>query len=254
MVRRFMQVLAVSAASLAASPALAAASQSEFVASRVGQDGGSLVTKGASGTLGNQMFQLGVRINCADARTTGTIEDGSPSLLDVIKFSHCTTPVGVGGGTGGAGAGHTPTLPATFDSPLELRYSAATGDATLVSSVTIQVNALKCSILLEKGTLENEYTVEEGEEEIGPGQPFVNETTSSTKLKSFPTGYQKKLAIHNVQAGIEFHVHGELCALDGDGGIGIYSGVLSDEVVGGNLEFRPNAEWDKIENKEEFTI
>jgi hypothetical protein len=233
--RRLLLLLGVSAVASALGATAALASVSEYVATE-GTQTGMLTTKGASGTAGHQQLQLGpFTISCEKARSHGSVQDHATSMLDTVALSGCTT-------TGDFGGQPLPVA-AKFENPLELRYLASNGGTELLSGVTIDVKAIKCVIHLSPSELVNGL-----EEEEEPAIPFTNELATSTKLKTFPTGFQKKMSIVNHQNFIEYGFTGSCAALP-SGEEGVYSGTLSDEVTRGNLEFVPGqSEWNKVKN------
>lgn len=235
--RRPITVLLMTVVScLAVTPAAALAGNAEFVAT-AGSQSGALAMKGASGTAGKQELSLPpFTIACTSAKTKGSVEDHAAEMLDGVLPEGCSTAAEFNG--------QQVSLAVKFGGPLELSYTATNGGAELESPVTLQIKAIKCAIELEPGWLPNG-----GQYEYGEGwEPFVNETDSTTKIRTFPTGFQEKLAIHNDLQQIDAVFSGG-CAQLPETYEGSYTGTLSDEVVKGNVHWVP-FEWDKTENKQ----
>jgi hypothetical protein len=228
------------------------ASAAEFIADRAGQASGPFATRGGSGTAGKQEFALApFRVQCAQAKSTGSVDNESGALADTLKFSHCTANVALSDGT-------QLSAPARFSGPLQLGYSARNGGATILAPSTIVIKSLGCTVTMEPGTLFDRFGSIGGPKEgAGGGEPveppFGALLTPTLNLHKFPTGEQEKLSIGNRQTGIHF-AFGGACAAIEPAGPGIYSGQTFEEVVNGNLQYEPEGElegepgtWDKHE-------
>jgi hypothetical protein len=227
---RFAIVLAVAVGAFAASASAALADG--FIVQHEGMSSAQLATKGGSGTAGEQEFSFGaISVRCDAAKSTGIATPAT--LLDSVKFEKCAAETRFGGAEVG--------LKAVVKGPVELSYGA-NEDGSLISGFTIELKAIKCTIDVEPGEgLENAY--------------FENEVASTGKLKSFPSGLQHKLRIWNELIGIAFHAEGQ-CREFAHGEDGVYSGKLSDEVVGGDLAYASNGtpiegEWNRVKNTED---
>lgn len=248
--RKLVLFLAASAACFAAATAAASATTSQFVAS-AGSETGALATKGAAGTAGHVELELPpFTIECAQARTQGSVVDQATSLTDAVKPSRCTTE--------GEFGGEPVPVAAKFENALALEYSATSEGAKLPAGTTIDIKAIKCLIHIEPSELRNAYEAFDPETgEVEPESAFANESTPTTKLGPFPTGFQRRISIDNDQRGISYGFSGS-CGDLPEGDEGAFKGALFDEVPKGNLEFRrgsgEGSEWSKIKNKQELTV
>lgn len=132
-------------------------------------------------------------------------------------------------------------VPAKFEAPLELVFNGTTGGAQLLNEVTVEVKKLGCEAHIQPGSLSDGL-----EEEA----PFEEELVSTSRLRKFPSGVQKKLWVHSREVGLHYYFLGKCFPLFGEDGV--YQGTLSDEVPDGNLNYVPPVEegWNIVTNKE----
>jgi hypothetical protein len=225
-----------------------AALGASFSADRSGQANAPFATRGGSGSAGAQSFDLPpFTVACDRVRSTGSVAAQTTSTLsDTLKFAQCSTTTTVGQ--------TAINVAARFEGPLELSYSATNGGATILAPVTIDIQALRGTITIEPGALENQLGTggsETGGAGAGAEPPFEAQLTPTLKLHSFPTGEQKKLMIVNEQRGVPYTL-GQACdEIEPNESGGFYFGETLDEVINGNLSFTTaGGGWNEVKNKE----
>ncbi|HXB14253.1 MAG TPA: hypothetical protein VNV44_00785 [Solirubrobacteraceae bacterium] len=231
--RRIALLIAATVALGAACAASASASPGEFIATQHAPER-EFPSKGVSGTAGHQELQLGpFTVSCAVARSANMVAHQSETLPVDVSLTHCTVPVQI--------AGKTIPVAANVEEPLELAYNATSGDAQLLDDVAIEIRKMDCQATVERGSLSSGL---EGE------APFEEALVSTSRLRQFPSGVQKKLWIHSREEGIHYQFLGKCFPLFGEDGV--YRGTLSDEVPDGNLSYVAPVEegWNIITNKE----
>jgi hypothetical protein len=216
-------------------PAGASAASSQFISSKHGNQE-PLAGRGSSGTGGEQELHLSpFNVTCNVARSTGGPGPGYTELRDDIKFSRCTTSV--------EAQGQPVTVPAKVKGVMDL-FHKGDGDAELVNPFQVIVPALRCTIAIDGGAqLRNVLVDEEGE----TVDPYQNILVPSRNLRGFPSGYQRKLAIHNALLGFSYSFAGGCANLTP--AEGAYSGTTVEEAIKGDLEFVPAPEeWNIVKN------
>jgi hypothetical protein len=234
---RSLRVALAVVGALALPASASAATPSKFITSKQG-DVEPLAARGSSGTGGEQALHLApFDVSCRVARSTGGPSPGYTELRDDVKLSRCTTSV--------EAQGQPVTVPAKVKGVMDL-FHKGNGNAELVNPFLVIVPSLKCTISIDEGTeLRNALVNSEGE----LVDPYENVTVPTRRLHAFPSGYQRKLAIHNALLGLTYSFSGGCASLTPSEGA--YSGTTAEEAVGGDLEFVPGPEeWNLIENKE----
>lgn len=228
--RRLICALAAIVASLAICASAALATGNEFVASKVGGTG-EFALKGASGTGDEQVFDLApFTVICAKSHSRGALSEqvnvsqsgtGFRVLEDTVTPSTCAAELAV--------EGHELSFPARFATALQLRYFGEISEPSISAPVTIEVRPLHCTIEIEPGERFSETRI------------FAGEVITTTKLHAFPSGFQRKLKLHNDMIELPYSFGGN-CASLPSGAFGIYEGAFSLEVPNGNVEFLPPEE------------
>lgn len=187
-----------------------------------------------SGTAGNQEFQLGpFTITCASAKGRGSVVN--PRVLsNDVKFSRCQSAAQLG----------TETLRSTaaVKQPVGFVFTAA--GLTAFAPLVVTVKNPKCEIVVGDPAANGSGKIPN----LG-GVSYTNMSDATPKLRLFPTGFQRKLAVEPVVRGVDVRFEAA-CAGLAESDQGSYSGTFTDEAVRGNLE-GGGEEWNHVENKEE---
>jgi hypothetical protein len=251
---------ALAAACALAAAGSASASAAQFIAKDKQASTGLFQVKGTAGTEDGQAFSAaGVPVSCAAAHGKGSLLVPGGDLLASLTFSRCTTELHVGAISSSAGV--------TVKGPLELEY-APTGTVRVLAPITLDVKALGCAITL--GGRQEEVPEGESQDQPGfqPGVTYANEKLSTSRLSSFPTGFQDKLVATDQLILETTAISGPKCKAESSGegeGAGAgkaelsaYEGAMPLETVGGDLGVEEEegvlpGGWNRIENSPEFS-
>ena len=164
----------------------------------------------------------------------------SETLKVVAKYKKCATAIKVGA--------EPASLRTKFVAPVEYQFHAngfaETGTEGEEGSVEIgegaaeiKISGIKCLVTWPAQTVplkaekkpQGEYTA----------AVYSNEEAPTTKLKKFPTGFQKKLVIGVAFKNMQYSLSEGQCEefARTEGKSGKYTGVLNEELVNGNLSF-----------------
>jgi hypothetical protein len=212
------------------------AMSAEFVASKTGK------TKGKNAEESEQVFKFGaIKTKCLRAIQSGEVIEGkSKTIFDHVKFTKCTTEAKLGG--------QPIFLKTRFLTPIDFEYhsngfgeigGSSASEVKLVapSSIEMKINAIKCVIEVPAQTVPAK--AEKKPEGEYSAVSFSTEEVATTKLKLFPSGFQKKLLIENNLAQIEWSATEGQCTefTKTESKSGKYTGTLLDELVKGDLSF-----------------
>jgi len=252
--------LAVVAATCAFAAASASASPAQFTAGQGQMTTGTFAVRGASGTEDGQAFDVaGAPIKCATAHAKGTLTlpETGKMLLSLV-FGGCTTDVQLGEVKA--------SVKVAVKGPLQLEYTPQRG-VRVLTPVAVLVKAIGCTFELaspkeEVGESPNpELTV------VPKLQPeaatYAEEKVSTTRLRAFPTGFQRKLLV-TTHVLFLTSVSGSSCKAETAGSTGSGAGAgkggaLSElvgtmpvETLGGDLGIEEEtAEFERVKNAPE---
>jgi len=238
---------AVCALCVAAAPAMAA--KHHFITSKLGKMPISeeFPAKTTAVQVGSQTWKFnGIHIHCERARATGTVVATElSSFATAVKFSECLTEIKFGAKEIGFikttfNGGHAVTFVYHPNGYVELgTETEEEGSEVSISGgeATMFITGLKCTIHWPAQTVPAK-AVNKPEEEYSSAV-YSNIEVPTTALKSFPSGFQKRLVIANEFKQMEYSIEGGSCEefLQHEFKGGKYVGTLEEQVVGGNLSF-----------------
>jgi hypothetical protein len=192
------------------------------------------------GSVGPQAFKFGpVHMTCESAGTKGVVtEEASATLKVVARYHGCATSIKVGA--------EPATLKTRFLTPVEYSFHAngfaETGTEGEEGSVEIgggsaemKITGIKCVISWPAQAVPMRALVKP--EEQYSAALFTNTEVVSTHLKAFPTGFQHQLQISAEFKNMTFSFEEGQCSefKQPEAKTGSYTGVLHEELAGGNL-------------------
>jgi hypothetical protein len=221
--------LSVCAFAVAATPALAG----EFVASNTG--------KVAGAEESTQEFKFGaVKMRCFHVKGNGEVVAGSSTTYtSTIKFTRCLTTAKIGK--------HEIFLPTKWLTPMIVTYhnngfveTGATAEVKINMGKTEEFEKSECHIRVPPQTIPTRAINK-------PTEPYEEATYENVSRahnvsRTFPTGIQNGIDIHNEFKGIHFEYEGEPCEEWGreegpEGAGATYTGSFPQYLSTGNFEF-----------------
>jgi hypothetical protein len=230
-------VVAVSAVALSATAALAHNFTAGIAKKTISE---ATPGKVKGGSVGPQAFKFGpIHMTCESAGTKGVVtQEVSTTLKVVARYHGCATSIKVGA--------EPALLKTRFLAPVEYSFHAngfaETGTEGEEGSVEIgggaaemKITGIKCVISWPAQTVPMK-AITLPEEQYSAAL-FTNEEVASTHLKAFPTGFQHQLQISAEFKNMEFSFEEGECSefKHPEAKTGSYTGVLHEELAGGNL-------------------